>query len=566
MKNFRRSSRLLWPLVLATGCAVEGVPPVDESGDLDGIEEVNQGLTDLSSQCGFVSGTGVMTLALATGDVALVNKSSSGLVVINGFACGGATSTTLKKLVVTGSAGAETLILDYMGGTFAPGITGAVGVDVDLLGGTDAVKLRGSKAVDAFVFGASGITINADTLKDIAFANVETFVATMSDGNDTVSAAGSATTGATFTADVTVYGGAGDDTLRGGDGDDTFYGNDGNDTFTNGTASDGADTFNGGAGTDTVDYSLRVAAVTVTIDGTADDGAALETDDIKTDVETVKGGLGDDNLTGSANADTLWGGAGADTLAGLAGVDILNGDAGNDTFDEGAATNGGDTMNGGAGTDTVDYSGRSNAVTINLDTTANDGEALELDKVVNDVENGIGGGGGDTIVGSASDNVFDGDAGADTISGGVGNDTLKGGAGADTLNGDAGDDVFDESTATSGADAMHGGAGTDKVDYSGRTNDLTVVMDGATGSGETSEGDTIFTDVENITGGAGLDTLTGNAFDNQIEGGADDDVLSGLGGDDVIDGNAGTDDVDCGLGDADILLDSSTGTVAGCEL
>lgn len=465
MKNFRRSSRLLWPLVLATGCAVEGVPPVDESGDLDGIEEVNQGLTDLSSQCGFVSGTGVMTLALATGDVALVNKSSSGLVVINGFACGGATSTTLKKLVVTGSAGAETLILDYMGGTFAPGITGAVGVDVDLLGGTDAVKLRGSKAVDAFVFGASGITINADTLKDIAFANVETFVATMSDGNDTVSAAGSATTGATFTADVTVYGGAGDDTLRGGDGDDTFYGNDGNDTFTNGTASDGADTFNGGAGTDTVDYS-----------------------------------------------------------------------------------------------------GRSNAVTINLDTTANDGEALELDKVVNDVENGIGGGGGDTIVGSASDNVFDGDAGADTISGGVGNDTLKGGAGADTLNGDAGDDVFDESTATSGADAMHGGAGTDKVDYSGRTNDLTVVMDGATGSGETSEGDTIFTDVENITGGAGLDTLTGNAFDNQIEGGADDDVLSGLGGDDVIDGNAGTDDVDCGLGDADILLDSSTGTVAGCEL
>ncbi|MCE9573091.1 MAG: calcium-binding protein [Deltaproteobacteria bacterium] len=566
MKNLSFVSRILWPLVLATGCAVEGAPPIDEPGDVQGIEEVTEGLTDLSAQCSFVSGTGVATLALATGDVALVNKSSAGLVVVNGYSCGGATSTTLKKLVVTGSGGAETLILDYMGGTFAPGVTGAVGVDVDLGGGTDALKIRGSKAVDAFVFGASGITINADTLKDIAFANVETFVATLSDGNDTFSAAGSATTGATSTAAVTVYGGAGDDTLRGGAGDDTFYGNDGNDTFTNGTAADGADTFNGGAGTDTVDYSLRTAAVTVTIDGTADDGAASETDDIKTDVEAVKGGLGDDDLTGSTGADTPSGGTGNDTLAGLAGADTLNGDAGNDTFDEGAASNGADTMNGGAGTDTVDYSGRSNAVTINLDTTANDGEALELDKVVNDVENGIGGGGGDTIVGSASDNVFDGGAGADTISGGVGNDTLKGGAGIDTLNGDAGDDVFDEGSATSGADAMHGGAGTDTVNYSARTNDLTVVMDGATGSGEASEGDTIFTDVENLTGGAGDDALTGNAFDNQIEGGAGVDTITGLAGDDVIDGNAGADDVDCGLGDADILLDSSVGTVANCEL
>jgi Ca2+-binding RTX toxin-like protein len=562
-------SRIIWPFALAAGCGTTDTTPTAPDGDLQGIEEVAQGLTDLSSDCSFVSGTGILTIALGSGEVAMVNKATSGAIQINGYNCATATGTTVKKVVVTGAGGNETLIIDFLGGTFAMGTSTGVGWDIDLGGGAgDNLKIRGTKAVDAYVFGSSGLAFNADTNKDAVVANVEHFTVSLSDGDDTFSAAGNATTGgAAFATLVTVYGGAGKDTLRGGAGDDVLYGGDGDDTFNAGTASDGADTFNGGAGNDTVDYSARTNAVTVTNDGTATSGETLETDTVATDVEIIKGGAGNDTLTGGANADTIYGGPGNDTIAGGGGADILYGDAGNDTFDQGATTDGGDTLNGGAGIDTVDYSARSIAVTIKLDGTATSGEALELDKVMADVENAKGGGGDDTIVGSAADNTLDGGAGNDTISGGLGNDTLIGGAGNDTLNGDAGDDVFDMGAAAAGNDAIHGGIGIDFVDYSQRTNAITVVMDGVTTGGESGEATTIGTDVENLTGGAGDDAITGNALDNLLQGGAGDDTILGLAGDDVIDGGAATtvDTIDCGVGDADINLDAvDPGT--NCEL
>ena len=561
-------SRTLWTLTCVAGCSSAPVQPVSpDNGDWQGIEEGTQALTDLSGECTFVSATGTLTLALATGDVALVAKSSANNITVNGYGCGGATGTSLKKLVVTGTAGAQTLILDFMGGYYAPGISGSVGIDVDLGAGTDALKIRGGKTADTFVFGSTGIAYNADAFKDIAVANVETFVVSMSDGNDAFSGAGNtATGGAAFATAVTVYGGAGNDTLRGGAGDDTLDGGDDNDTFTTGTGPDGADTLVGGAGTDTADYSTRTAALTITIDATANDGETGETDKVSTDIEVVKGGSGNDTITGSAAADTIYGGAGNDTITGGLGNDTLYGDAGNDTFDEGSATSGADTINGGAGTDTVSYGSRTNDVTVAISGAAVSGEAGELDKVMTDVENVTGGAGNDTITGSPSDNVLDGGAGNDTLSGGLGNDTLKGGAGDDVENGDAGDDTFDEGSATSGDDTFHGGAGVDTVTYAARTNALTVVMDGVTPGGEAGEADLVGTDVENLVGGAGDDTLTGNAADNQLEGGAGADTINGLAGDDVIDGNAGSDVIDCGLGDGDVLLDTTTASAVGCEL
>jgi len=559
-------SRTLWTFACVAGCATsDDNKPASDGGDWEGIEEGTQALTDLSSECTFASGT--LTIALATGDVAMVAKSTSNNITVNGFSCGGATGTTLKKLVVTGTAGAQTLILDFMNGYFAPGVTGSVGIDVDLGAGTDALKIRGGKTVDAIVFGSGGIAFNADAFKDIAVANVETFVVSLSDGDDTFSGAGNAATGGSaFPTAITVYGGAGNDTLRGGAGADTLDGGDGNDTFTTGTAADGADTMVGGAGTDTADYSTRTAALTITIDATANDGETGEADKVSTDIEVVKGGSGNDTITGSANADTIYGGAGDDTITGGLGNDTLYGDAGDDTFNEGALTSGSDVISGGAGTDTVSYALRGIAVNVTIDATANDGEAGEADKVMTDVENVTGGAGDDVIVGSASDNVLAGGAGNDTLSGGLGNDTLRGGAGNDVMNGDAGDDVFDEGSATSGNDQMHGGAGVDTVNYSARTNDLTVVMDGVAACGESGEADVIFTDVENLVGGAGDDAITGNAADNQLEGGAGVDTIAGLGGDDVIDGNAGADIIDCGTGEGDVLLDTTTASAASCEL
>jgi Ca2+-binding RTX toxin-like protein len=205
-------------------------------------------------------------------------------------------------------------------------------------------------------------------------------------------------------------------------------------------------------------------------------------------------------------------------------------------------------------------------VTALIDGVAHSGESGENDKIMADVENLTGGTVGDMLTGSSSDNVIDGGGGNDTIFGGAGNDTLKGGAGNDALNGDLGDDRFDEGTAASGNDTIKGGAGVDLVDYSGRTNDMTVVLDPASMSGESGESDVIYTDVENAVTGDGDDTITGNQFDNQLEGGAGVDTINGAAGDDVLDGNAGADVIDCGSGDGDILLDTTVASSTGCEL
>ena len=234
----------------------------------------------------------------------------------------------------------------------------------------------------------------------------------------------------------TLNGNGGNDTLIGGAGADVLNGGDGNDTFDEEDASNGGDTFNGGAGTDTVDYSQRDQALTVTMDGVAaNDGEALETDNVKVDVENLIGGSGADNITGNLLANVITGGDGAD---------VLTGGLGNDTFHEGDETNGGDTFNGGDGSDTVDYSARTEDLTVTMDgVTADDGEASETDNVKSDVENLLAGSGDDTLTGGSGANDISGGDGDDTISGGAGNDTLNGEGDDDTMSGGPGDDILD---------------------------------------------------------------------------------------------------------------------------
>ena len=120
-------------------------------------------------------------------------------------------------------------------------------------------------------------------------------------------------------------------------------------------------TASGDSGTDTVEYTLPSGRVTVSFDGTANDGPLPGHDNV-TGFEAVRGG---------AKADTLTGGPSADTLFGLRGEDHLNGGAGNDLIDARDVDNcpflGGncpeplkqdeperDTVHCGPGTDTVD--------------------------------------------------------------------------------------------------------------------------------------------------------------------------------------------------------------------
>ena len=187
---------------------------------------------------------------------------------------------------------------------------------------------------------------------------------------------------------------------------------------------EGTDTLSGGAGADTLDG------------GTGND--------------TVDGGVGADSLTGGTGADSLAGGAGNDSLSGGVGDDVLYSGDGDDVVDAGDGADliiggdgaGNDKYNGGAGIDMVKYTSATAAITVNLGTGAASGTNIGKDTLSN-IENLIGGKGGDSLTGSAVANKIEGDTGNDAIKGEAGNDTLVGGAGKDSLTGGAGNDLFD---------------------------------------------------------------------------------------------------------------------------
>lgn len=158
--------------------------------------------------------------------------------------------------------------------------------------------------------------------------------------------------------DDVVYGGDGFDKAWGNGGSDSFHGDAGNDYFDGGS---GPDTVDGGAGTDIAGYAPRSADLTLTIDGVANDGEALEGDNILASVETVFAGSGNDvlvgqdvdgqTLDGGAGDDAITGGNGRDQLAGNAGHDTIYGLDGDDSFD--VRDMAFDTVYGGAGFDTA---------------------------------------------------------------------------------------------------------------------------------------------------------------------------------------------------------------------
>jgi Ca2+-binding RTX toxin-like protein len=129
---------------------------------------------------------------------------------------------------------------------------------------------------------------------------------------------------------VTVIGGAGDDVFVGDDRNQTFEGRDGDDQM---EGKGGDDWFRGGANTRVGDlvYYNSDRAVSVTIDGTANDGIPnVEHDNVHTDIENVWGGSGDDRIVGSGADNQLDGRDGDDTLIGNAGYDTLIGGANQD--------------------------------------------------------------------------------------------------------------------------------------------------------------------------------------------------------------------------------------------
>jgi Ca2+-binding RTX toxin-like protein len=109
----------------------------------------------------------------------------------------------------------------------------------------------------------------------------------------------------------------------------------------------GDDTISGGRGRDVADYSSRTTGVDASVGRGGGEGS--ETDRFS-GIEGIRGGSGDDNLTGrKKKRDHLVGGPGADTLRGKTGKDRLFGNAGRDRLD--AADGQKDRANCGSGRD-----------------------------------------------------------------------------------------------------------------------------------------------------------------------------------------------------------------------
>lgn len=264
----------------------------------------------------------------------------------------------------------------YDGGDGNDTLLGTSGDDVVFMGGTASPYYDG---------------------EEIRISSIENI--NLGDGNDVLDMEHSTYT---YTSDVTVDGGTGNDviwtdegndTLIGGTGNDWLDGGAGNDTLNGGADDDrleggaGADILNGGDGTDTASYVGSSAGVTIDLAaGTASGGDAAG--DSFSLIENPLGSSYNDILYGVAGINVIDGGAGNDTIRGGGGNDTLTGGSGSDTFVIGEG-DGFDTVSGGVGggwTDTIqlqnaDLSDVGDGWTVSLTTgsvQSDDGDMMTL--------------------------------------------------------------------------------------------------------------------------------------------------------------------------------------------
>lgn len=283
-----------------------------------------------------------------------------------------------------------------------------------------------------------------------------------------------------------------------------LYGDAGDDTITGGS---GNDLLDGGLGTDEFDYSatqddIVILNTKVTIGTAVDSMTGLERlltggGDDNINITTTGGstayltyidaGAGDDKivfrpLAQSQIDPTVHGGAGNDEIF-ISGNHIRAhyfGDADNDVFTVHRSDGTSRDFHGGDGIDLLDFKEYNNiswSVRVSLDDIANDGALINIttygapgpDNVHSDIEVVKGGGGNDTLIGSAKGELLFGIHGQDIIDGGGGNDSLDGGPGDDTLIGRGGQDLF---MGGDGNDYLFGIASEDSFDTDPGTNTI----------------------------------------------------------------------------------------------
>jgi Ca2+-binding RTX toxin-like protein len=298
-------------------------------------------------------------------------------------------SDNVENMIVSGKA-----TTTNTGNTLANSITGNVGANRlngldgdDTLDGSDGNDtLDGGTGNDSLVGGQGDDVFHVDSAGDVISENAaggtDTVLSTassytLSDNIEVlVSQLGAGAFAGTGNAQAnrivggggadTLDGGDGDDTLLGGIGDDSLVGGGGNDRFEIG-ASSGIDAIHGGADTDSVvatanNVTLRLSGLSgvegisangftgFRIAGTTGNDSLDFSGVTLTNVISIDGAAGNDQITGSAAGDNLIGNAGNDTLNGGDGADTLNGGFGNDSLVGGS---GADTLFGGGGKDVM---------------------------------------------------------------------------------------------------------------------------------------------------------------------------------------------------------------------
>jgi len=209
------------------------------------------------------------------------------------------------------------------------------------------------------------------------------------DGNDTVNGGPSGNEIDAGAGNDTVIGGAAQDVLHAGTGNDTVNGGGGNDVVYEDSDALDIDAFSGGTGRDSVHYVGVLHGVNISLNDIADDGRPGEGDNVKSDIEDIRGSGFADTMTGDGDANSILpvdiSEIGTVETPG-AGI-IVNGGGGNDEIWGSASASSGDRLRGDTGDDTI-----------------------------------IGWAGDDVLSGGAGDDRLEGFTGFDALDGGSEND------------------------------------------------------------------------------------------------------------------------------------------------
>jgi hypothetical protein len=346
---------------------------------------------------------------------------------------------------------------------------------------------------------------------------------------------------------------AGSDVLQGAAGDDTYV-------FVPGNPGDN-DQIVETIGSDTLDFSQIPDPVTVDLETppiltTAPVIAiwGLPQQTVETPApglfENIVGTVAADTLRGSSQDNKIFGGDAADLIIGLAGDDELAGQAGNDTYRFADGFGVDEVIEGPTeGTDDfLDFS----AVTIPLNFVVgtqikvSDSLGNEVSHAGLNIERLLGGGGLDTLTSGDGENLWiisgpntgtlNGVAftGIESLVGGIGDDTfvfLPGGSLTGSIDAGLGDDTFDFRQGGTVAGTISGGGDNDTLlgNDANRTWSITGLNAG------TASGIGPFDQLENLVGGAGIDTFalsTGGRLTGGVTGG--DGTADVLTADDLV--------------------------------